>query len=81
MEFNKETVQLINFCSEPRSLQELLEHMGWRDRTKFRRRFISPLLDKGMIRRTIPDKPSSSNQKYLITDDGIKILEEINKKG
>jgi len=74
-----EMLQLIDFCTTPTSLQEMLKYMGWRDRTKFRRRFISPLLDKGMIRRTIPEKPSSSKQRYILTQQGVEVLHKIKK--
>lgn len=69
-------MQLIDFCKEKRSLQEAMEHMGWRDKTKFRKRFIIPLLEKGLMRQTIPEKPTSPNQRYQATARGIKLLEE-----
>ncbi len=75
-----EMLQLIKFCSKPRPFQEMLKHLGWLDRTKFRRRYITPLLDKGMIRRTIPEKPSSSKQRYIVTDRGVEALGKIKKE-
>ncbi len=79
LELDNEMLQLIDFCKEPRSFQVLLEYMGWKDRTKFRRRFVSPLLEKNLIKRTIPEKPSSSKQKYLITEKGIEVLRKLDK--
>jgi len=38
--------------------------MKIKDRKHFRRNFLQPLLDKGVLSQTIPDKPSSPNQKY-----------------
>jgi len=40
--------------------------VGRKDRTKFRAQFIQPLLDLGLIKITIPDKPNSRLQKYKI---------------
>ena len=71
---DQEMIQLLVFCNEPRSFQTMQSQMDWRDRTKFRRRFITPLLEKRLIARTIPEKPSSSKQKYLITKQGLEIL-------
>lgn len=79
-ELNTEMLYLIDFCNESRAFHEILSHMGWKDRTKFRRQFILPLLKLNMIKRTIPEKPSSSKQKYLITESGVAALEKINRK-
>ena len=76
LEFTDEMIQLMKFCKEKRSFQAMLEYMGWKDRTKFRRRFISPLLEKGIIERTIPEKPSSSKQRYHVTNHGLEILQK-----
>ncbi|MCD4674974.1 MAG: hypothetical protein K8S18_03130 [Desulfobacula sp.] len=33
---------------------------------------LKPLMKKGHIRMTIPEKPTSSKQKYLTTEQGMK---------
>lgn len=58
-------VKILNFCKEERNIFEVMEHMGYKNRTRFRRDYIKPLLEKGMLQMTIPDKPSSRNQKYV----------------
>ena len=47
--------------------------MGLTDRTKFRRKYIHPLLEAGILELTIPDKPNSQNQKYRLTAKGIAL--------
>ena len=47
--------------------------MGLADRTKFRRKYIHPLLEAGILEQTIPDKPNSQNQKYRLTAKGIAL--------
>ena len=41
----------------------MLAFMGLADRTKFRRKYIHPLLEAGILELTIPEKPNSQNQK------------------
>ena len=44
------------------------------DRTKFRNQVLNPLLKENFIEMTIPDKPTSSKQKYRLTDKGRSFL-------
>ena len=62
--------KLISFCTEARSFSEMLAFMALTDRTKFRRKYIHPLLKAGVLEQTIPDKPNSQNQKYRLTAKG-----------
>ncbi len=55
---------IIDFCFVPRSLNEIKSRLGYSDR-KTVLKFITALLASGDLRRTIPDKPSSGNQKYM----------------
>ena len=66
--------KLIVFCTEARSFGEMLAFMGLTDRTKFRRKYIRPLLEAGVIEQTMPEKPNSQNQKYRLTAQGLGIL-------
>ena len=50
------------------------------DRTKFRRKYIHPLLEIDILEQTIPDKPNSRNQKYCLTAKGLALKNgQINK--
>lgn len=60
-----EEQKLLKFCKSARGLQEMMSLLGWKDRTKFRNKFIRPLIEKGLLEMTIPDKPQSSKQKYV----------------
>lgn len=57
--------KLLDFCSVPRSREELQQFYGISTREYFRKQVLNPLLDSGKLKRTIPDKPSSRNQKYI----------------
>ena len=58
---------------EARSFGEMLAFMGLADRTKFRRKYIHPLLEASILELTIPEKPNSRNQKYRLTAKGIAL--------
>ena len=51
----------------------MLAFIGFADRTKFRRKYIHPLLEAGILEQTIPDKPNSQNQKYRLTAKGLAL--------
>lgn len=56
--------KIVEFCKEPRSLAEIMLYLGYKDRVKFKKKYINPLLGT-VLAMTIPDKPNSRNQKYI----------------
>lgn len=69
--------KLLIFCEEVRTIAEMLSYMNYRDRTKFRKKYIYPLLDAEIIQMTIPNKPNSRNQKYQLTAKGLELIENL----
>lgn len=57
--------RILAFCEISRSVLEIMDLLGWKHRTKFKDKFIKPLIEQGKLRMTIPDKPQSSKQKYV----------------
>jgi ATP-dependent DNA helicase RecG len=55
---------------------EIQERLGLKHSPTFRENYLRPAMDKGMIERTIPDKPNSRLQKYRLTDRGRTLLKE-----
>ena len=53
--------------SGPMTPAALREAVGIKSRIHFIRYYLEPLLGRGLIKRTIPDRPSSPNQKYKRT--------------
>jgi ATP-dependent DNA helicase RecG len=60
---------LIDFCSIPRTREEMQQYLGVTNRGYFRTKIIRPLLESGQLVMTIPDKPNSRNQKYIKVGD------------
>ncbi|MEY3760861.1 MAG: hypothetical protein RIR39_2352 [Pseudomonadota bacterium] len=48
------------------SLKELMTLLKRTDRTKFKDQILNPLIKAGLVEPTIPDKPTSSKQKYRL---------------
>lgn len=72
---SRHQVKILEKSFEPVNLTELIEITGRSDRTKFRNQVLNPLLESGLLEMTIPDKPTSRNQKYRLTENGRKYLE------
>lgn len=64
---------IIGHADVPRSLVELMAHTGYRQRPHFVATHLEPLLTAGVLRLTIPDKPRSSQQRYVLTDVGVQL--------
>lgn len=61
---------LRTYFSAPRTSKEIQEVLGLRHRETFLDNYLTPLLAGGWLERTIPDKPTSPNQKYRLTQKG-----------
>lgn len=58
------TREILEFCKTPRTRQEIQNHIEIKDPKDFRKRILNPLIKGGLLKLTIPDKPTSPNQKY-----------------
>lgn len=56
---------LLDYCSEARSRAEIQAFCEISSRDYFRNKILLPLLESGRLKRTIPEKPNSSKQKYI----------------
>ncbi|MCM1266361.1 MAG: hypothetical protein NC302_00540 [Bacteroidales bacterium] len=55
---------IIAFCSEPRSVKEIVKEFAFPNRLYLRRHYLDKMLRNKELKMTLPDKPSSKNQKY-----------------
>ena len=57
--------EVLAFCTQERSLTEIMSHLGLKHRNNAKSRYIDPLIEGGFLEMTIPEKPNSRNQKYV----------------
>ena len=55
---------LAEYCKLPRTRAEMQDFCGLSGRANFRENHLRLLLEKGVVKMTIPDKPNSRNQRY-----------------
>lgn len=67
-EYLPETIQKLLEAMEydiPYTSNALMEKLGLKAKEGFRRNYLHPAIEMNLIQMTIPDKPSSKNQRYV----------------
>ena len=57
--------RLLEYCSVPRSREEIAGFLGIKTLYHVSVNYIRPLIESGQLGMTVPDKPKSRNQKYF----------------
>ena len=57
--------QILEFCVEPKSLFDILQHLGLKNRENLMEVYINPMIGAGALAMTEPDNPTSRNQMYV----------------
>lgn len=60
------TGALLNFCRIPRTRREIADFLGIHTIFYVMQHYVQPLLESGKLAMTIPDKPKSRNQKFVM---------------
>jgi predicted HTH transcriptional regulator len=71
---SRDQVEILVKASTGAALTDLMAVVGRANRTKFRDQVIKPLLEQGLLEMTLPDKPTSSQQKYRLTVQGKRAI-------
>ena len=71
-------VVLLILVQQTRALlaKEIQALLGLTDRKSFRIAYLKPALAQGLVEYTLPDKPTSSQQRYRLTEKGIAVVTE-----
>jgi Fic family protein len=73
-------VRLLMALSGEMTRRQLREALGLKDDEHFRKSYLLPALEAGLIEMTVPDKPRSSKQKYRLTGMGRKRLSRLGEE-
>ena len=57
--------------------EQLRQILNLNHKGHFRRAYLQPALKSGLVEMTIPDKPTSRNQRYRLTPSGQKHLKRL----
>lgn len=61
----KKINKILEICKQPKSINEIMIELGYKSNRTLKREYINPLVESGKLKMTIPDKPTSRNQKYI----------------
>ncbi|MCL1909275.1 MAG: hypothetical protein FWG12_07945, partial [Holophagaceae bacterium] len=75
----EQVVKILQVAVDPVD-RHLLQHASnLNHREHFRKAYLDPLVSADWLERTIPDKPTSPNQRYRLTKKGRAWLEKVRK--
>ena len=74
---SEQVVQVVLASQAEQSRAALMEAVGLNHREHFRESYLVPALAAGYLEMTIPDKPTSSLQKYRLTPTGHAFLQTL----
>jgi len=67
-------LHILSYCIQPQTRLAILENIVLYNNSWNFDNYIKPLLEVDWLKQTLPDKPTSKNQKYYTTDLGKKLL-------
>jgi len=69
-EVTPEVKRLLNVMTGDHSRKKLQETLGLKDAEHFRKAYLLPAIDAGLVEMTLPGKPKSRLQRYRLTEIG-----------
>ncbi len=67
-------ISILVLGTEPVRMVELLDWIGYKNRSKFRNSYVDPLRQAGLISLTNPEKPNDPENRYVTTEAGKTFL-------
>jgi len=76
MQVTSQVEELLKVFTGTHSRGELQEKLGLLNRDNFRKTYLQPAIEAGLVALTIPDKPTSGRQKYYLTEKGKVLIKQ-----
>ena len=61
-------LKILSHCIKPKTREDIFEHIKIYNNSRNFNNYIKPIIEIGWLQLTIPDKPTSKNQKYITSD-------------
>lgn len=74
-----QVIKLISAFNGEMNRGDLQSLLGISHNDYFRKNYLYPAIEDGYVELTIPDKPTSSKQKYRLTDKALSLLTKLRK--
>ena len=71
---------IIAIGSEERSIKEMMEAVGLKNRPNFLEYSLTPAIQEGIVKMKYPNSPRHPRQRYLLTVKGLAVYDECNKE-
>lgn len=65
---------------EPVTAKDIRTKLDFNDSSYFKKNYLDPLIEKGIVLMTKPDKPTSPSQRYFLSEKG-RLISEAEDKG
>jgi ATP-dependent DNA helicase RecG len=71
----EQVISVLEYCREARGRKDILKHIGVTPLYKNFQKRLQPLIDAGLLHLTVPGKPRSRNQQYVVVTELTQPLE------
>lgn len=71
---NSKVWRILKYCEQARFRNEILTHIGLTNKSTNFKNHVYPLIEQQWLEMTIPEKPTSSKQQYILTEGGRKLI-------
>ena len=68
-------MKILLYCIKPKTREEIFKHIKIYNNSRNFSSYIKPIIDVGWLQLTVPDKPTSKNQKYVTSDIANRLVE------
>lgn len=79
-EVSNEVRRLVLVMDNELKRSEIQEKLGLRNGAYFRKNYLMPSIEMGIVEMTIPETPKSSKQRYRLSDKGKALKSEIEQR-